>query len=471
MKELDEKIVLVVHSVDTEGPLHEPLQASFERINELYGIDDVEQTQENLEKLRRGEINLGGKEQVIKETLSGHLISYNSDWSKIDAMLESIMSDNFRSRNLDSFGGSWVFNWHVLDHVGYDTNPRRRTTGFHAIRDHYLGILKQYPKIRDPIHFHFHPMSTYREAHRCATSYLNSPHLLEIINRQILERDTFPTAYRAGFQAERPDSHWFLEQWIPFDFTNMAMEDPTHFNRSIDFKNGRSGDWRLAPADWSVYQPSHDNYQIPGNCRRWIARSLNILNRVAPIDQAESDKAFRRADGGKPTLMGVTSHDFRNLEYEVDFVAHLIKNSAERYPNVRFKYCEAIEAFRMLQNQEVEAETNALELRATLYPASSDDVPTLHVEVTNGEVFGPQPWLAMALYGGKFMHDNLDFSMHGNEWFYAFHGDTLPLEDVKRIGIAANDRYGNRCVVSVDLDRKKPISTPIQLKRVSNNRW
>ena len=30
---------------------------------------------------------------------------------------------------------------------------------------------------------------------------------------------------RAGFHCERPDSHLFMEQWIPFDLSNMSTED------------------------------------------------------------------------------------------------------------------------------------------------------------------------------------------------------------------------------------------------------
>ena len=54
-------------------------------------------------------------------------------------------------------------------------------------------------------------------------------------------RGWFPSVFRAGFQAERPDSNLFLEQWIPFDMTNMATDDPTALDVYIDFKNGRSG--------------------------------------------------------------------------------------------------------------------------------------------------------------------------------------------------------------------------------------
>jgi len=37
----------------------------------------------------------------------------------------------------------------------------------------------------------------------------------------------------------------------------------------------------------------------------------------------------------------------------------------------------------------------------------------------------------------------IDFSKNKQEWYYAFHGDTLPINDVDEIGIAANDRFGN----------------------------
>ena len=70
-------------------------------------------------------------------------------------------------------------------------------------------------------------MSTYKEAHRCATSYVNSPELYQILCRRIIEKKWFPSVNRAGFWTERPDSNWFLEQWIPFDISNMSTENNT----------------------------------------------------------------------------------------------------------------------------------------------------------------------------------------------------------------------------------------------------
>ena len=453
--------VLILHAIDTEGPLHETIQAKFERIRDLFGIASIPCTAENLQKLKDREIPLDGKEEDVARILNSHLANYNDTWDKIDAMLERITAEAFRCREPDSYGGGWVYNWHCLDHVGFEYNPRRRDMGYHSIFDHYRGLLARNPESKDRIHWHFHPMSTYRDAHRCATSFVNSPELYQILARRVIERQWFPTVFRAGFQTERPDSNWFLEQWLPFDISNMALDDNSELDRTVDFRNGRSGDWRLAPSDWSVYHPSHDNYQIPGNCRRWIGRALNVLNRIASIDQREMDKAFARARKGLPTIVGIASHDFRDLGTEVDFLRSLISESRRRFPDVKVRYCEAVEAFRAaIWPDGVTAP--ALDLELKYHPARDGDVPYIEVVTVQGRLFGPQPFLSIQTRSRRFIHDNFDFSPSLDRWFYAFHGDTLPISDVAKLGVAANDQYGNTCVVTLDLqdhDPERPILT------------
>jgi hypothetical protein len=442
-----EKVINFLHAIDAEGPLYESIQAKFIRLRDLFGITHIEATSQNLAKLKRGEIPLEGREADVMHILNGHLANYNDSWEKIDAMLNRIMAPEFRNKNPDSFGGGWVYNWHCLDHVGFEYNPRRRDMGYHNIFDHYSEVLRQQGETRDGLHWHFHPMSTYRDAHRCATSFINSSELYQILCRRIIERGWFPTVFRAGFQAERPDSHWFLEQWLPFDISNMAIENPSEFDKTLDFKNGRSGDWRIAPSDWSVYHPSHDNYQRPGNCRRLIGRALNVLNRIASIDEQEMDKAFSRANDGLPTLVGFASHDFRDLGTEVDHLRALILHSAAKYPDVKFRYCEGAEAFRhVMFAEEAISDIAPLEFEIIFHRASTQDVASIEVVTNRGKVFGPQPFLAIKTRSRRYIHDNFDFSAEGDRWFYAFHGDTLPLEDVAEIGVAANDKLGNLCI-------------------------
>ena len=447
----DRPLVLFVHSVDTEGPLYESLGGTFERLHDLYGLSGIEATPENLDHLKRGEIPLGGMEQAVAQTLDHHRLSYNDTWEKIDEMLARVLAPAFRRRLVDSFGNGWIYNWFCVDHVGYTINPRRRDIGYHNIFDHYRQVLAQHRATEDGIHWHFHPMSTYREAHRSGTSYVNSPELYQILCRRIIEQHWFPSVFRAGFHVERPDSHWFLEQWIPFDLSNIAVNAADESHHTNDRREGSQGDWRLAPSDWSVYHPSHDNYQVPGGCRRWIGRILNVMNRFASINQREVDKAFARAAHTRsPVLVGMVSHDFRDLGVEVEHLMELARIASQRYPGIPFKYAEARDAFRTVIWPDGIRES-ALEFEVVVHPRSAEEWPFLEVVTTQGKVFGPQPFLAIEMGGGRFLHDNFDFSPSGDRWSYAFGPDTVRPADVVRVGVAANDQYGNVCVRVLDM--------------------
>jgi hypothetical protein len=444
--------VYIVHCIDTEGPLWEPLSAKFELLKTTLGLDVEPKTHETFERLKRGQFPLNGKEEMAKTILAGHRTNTMGTWSEVEAMLDRITTASFRNKLNDSFGGGWIYNWFCLDLVGYEHNPRRRDLGYHNIFDRFRDRIAAEPGSPDVIHWHFHPISTYREAHACGTHYFRFPEIFEVLSRKIIERNWFPSVFRAGFQAERPDSHWFLEQYIPFDITNMAVDDPSEFDRAVDFRKGRSGDWRRAPADWSIYHPSHDDYQIPGNCRRVIGRALNIMSRVATITQAEMDKAFARAAAGKPALVGLCSHDYRDIGTEVDFIRDLIANSRKRFPDTPFRFAEARDAFRSILWPEGVKEPS-LDLELLLHPASSEDVAHIEVRTKSGRLFGPQPYLAIETKGRRFLTDNLDFSPEGDRWYYAFHHDTLAFEDVARIGVGGNDKYGNSVVRVLDFTK------------------
>lgn len=446
-----DNLVMIVHSIDTEGPLRESVEATFERLHHLLGIEGLPQTKETLNRLKQKAIPLDGKEDLVAQLLSEHSLSYKNSWEEIDAMLDCIMDPAFRMALPDSFGNGWIYNWHCLDHVGFETNPRERDLGYHKIFDHYRKRLTSQPNCQDALHYHFHYISTYREAHKCATSFLNSaPEFLEVLCRRIIERGWFPQVARAGFQAERPDMHWFLEQWVPYDLSNMALDDNSVLDNLTDFRNGRSGNWRKSPSDWSVYHPSHDDYQVPGNCRRWIGRALNVLSRTGTLTEEEVEKAFARASEGKPTILGISGHDWRNLGTEVDFVRSVIEKVAPKHSNVKFAYCEAVDAFRKATNAPVDAKP--LTLKVTLNATPANDVPNLDIKTVRGTVFGPQPFLAIETMAGRFIHDNLDFSTKNGVWHYAFHSDTLPLADVRSIGIAANDAQANVSLTVLERD-------------------
>ncbi|MCF8003010.1 MAG: hypothetical protein K9L32_02195 [Chromatiaceae bacterium] len=441
--------VQFVHAIDTEGPLYESLNMTFDRLHELHGIS-LQPSPENLSKLRRGEIDLGEKTALIADMLSHHRLSTLGSWDQIDEMLQKVTSNEYRLKVPDSNGNGWVFNWFCMDHVGVSVNPRRRDIGYHNIHDRYIELLASQPYSRDTIEWHFHPLSTYREAHRCATHYLRNDEVFQILARRIIDREFFPSCFRAGFHAERPDSHWLLEQFIPFDLSNMATTETTCMDNARDCKLGRLGNWRRAPADWTVYHPSHDDYQTPGNCRRLIGRALHVFNRMGNLTPVDVDLAFAKAGKGETVLLGVCSHDWRDLSMEIDYLHQLVKNAREKSPNVKFEYARVVDAFRP-HVPRAHQDDAILNLEIELFPASRDDVPYLQIAVKQGKVFGPQPFLAIKTRSKQYIHDNLDFGSSAGLWFYPFYKDTIPLDDVKEIGIAANDFLGRSVVKRMSL--------------------
>lgn len=426
----------VVHCIDTEGPLYESLEATFERIGAIAGVH-LESSRDTLAKLQRGEIPLGGKEEMVRRVVSEDLLRYNDTWDKVDAMLDEMMSDEYRHRYADPEGRPWTFNWFCVDHVGYDTNPRRRDMGYHNIFDHYAARLREADS-PDELHWHVHPMPTYREAHRNATSYLRSPHVLETLARRIIDRRWFPVAFRPGFHVERPDSHWLLEQFVPFDFGNQAMPGDDLVESQADVADGRFGDWRRAVDDWSHYHPHHDDYQVAGACRRTIFRCLNVGTRFRLLDEAEVRRAFERASQGNVTVLAFTNHDFRDMRPDVDGVHGLVTKVSKEFPQVRWCNSGALGAARAALG--LEASEEPLTLTAEFERGQG----ALRMEVrANRPIFGPQPFLAVKSHDQRYEHDNLDIQEPFRRWTYVFDEQSFRPEAIETIGLGAADAAGH----------------------------
>lgn len=425
------KTVYIVHAIDTEGPLAE---------GDL--TLDTPLAQSGPWKT---DFNFEGSASDFKEIVRKHRAGTLGSWDQIISMLRTATSREQRMAMPDSGGKGWVYNWFCMDHLDFFDNPRRRAMGIHQVFDFYADLCRK-QKAGDSLHWHFHPMSTYREANKCATSYINSSNLYTILGRRLLDKKWFPKANRAGFQDERPDSHWFLEQWIPFDLSNTATRDFDEAGNQ-DMALGRFTDWRWAPMDWRTYHPSHDNHQLEGSCRRKIGRCLNVLNRFGNIDEAEMLAAFERANSGKPTLVGIASHDWRDLNAEVAYIRHVIKKAKAKYSDVEFCYSDAVEAFNAVHPSGVE---RPLALNCQLF--FEGGLPSrILIETKAGKVFGPQPFLAIRTKGRSIIHDHLNYDRSMTDFNYVFDEHSISPDDVLSIGIAANDAAGNQSIHVIDL--------------------
>jgi hypothetical protein len=437
--------VYIVHCIDTEGPLHESIQATFKRLHDIFHLD-LEPSLDLLQRLQEGSVDLGGLEAAVQRVVDPHLLAYNDTWPKIDSMLIELMDESFRTRIRDSSGSGWIYNWFCVDHVDYEANPRRRDIGYHNVFEHYLAMIKETGSTQDGLHFHYHPHSFRKEAHRCATHWwASSDSLHQIISRRVIDHLWFPAAHRPGFHVIRPDSHWFLEQHIPFDFSNQAMVDLAVDGNQFGLLGGRFGDWRRAPATWEPYHPAADDYQVGGKCRRWIARCLNIGTRYRLLEERDVRQAFAEASEGKPVVLAFTNHDFRNMAPDINSTCELIQKIAAEFPEVPFFFSEAVTAMRSALNLphlppcELDLSMHSINNSTHVLKVSSS-IPT----------FGPQPWLALKTVDGNYYFDNFDISIPFHEWQYVFDDETFPLSRMRAIGAAANNAFGTTTVVAMD---------------------
>ena len=63
---------------------------------------------------------------------------------------------------------------------------------------------------------------------------------------------------------------------------------------------------------------------------------------------AESDvrQAFQEARAGRPVVLAFTNHDFRDMRPDVDAVRNMLSRVAVDFPDVSFKFSEAVDAMR-----------------------------------------------------------------------------------------------------------------------------
>jgi hypothetical protein len=435
-------VLHIVHCIDTEGPLRENLSDTFSRMNSAFGLD-ISATPENLISLQHKRYPLNGKEDAVAKMIAPELLAYNNDWDMIGSMLDDAMSPAFRGQMKDDTGRGWVYSWHCMDHAGYSSNPRLKDTAYGAVIRFYKEKIKQTQSVHDEINWHFHPLSFSRNPLQCATSYVNSYDvLMQVLARRIIDDGFYPMVNRPGFHSERPDSHAFLEQWIPYDYANQFDEAE---NTQPDLMSGRFGDWRRASASWRGYRPHHDDYQAAGMCRRWIFRCLNVGTRHRVLTVAHVREAFAEAQETGCAILAFSNHDYRDIRPDVQSVRAMITQVKTQFPDVQTRFSGAREA--------AVAHTRRLDLEpyAPLQFQVVMEGRVLHVCIAEGSLFGPQPFLALKTKAGMYHHDNFDIQTPGKHYTYIFDAQTVLLEALEVVGVGAAGRCGTAQVKTVIL--------------------
>jgi hypothetical protein len=433
--------VHVVHCVDTEGPFTEDINHTLKRINSIFKTNF--KNKKSIENYINNPSYFNTyKYRAIRKIYNPDYLNYNNTWSKIRKMLKKILNKSFRNKVIDDFGRGWIYSWHCVDHLYFNKhNPRKKIKGYGKVFNFYQKILKKYKCNFDEVNWHFHPTSIEKNSIASCSTYSHSySTLLYILSRRIIEDKWFPVVNRPGFHIERPDSHLFLEQWIPFDYAN---QNCNIHNDQPDYKSGRFGDWRRSPKSWRGYNPSINDYQIEGYCKRKIFRILNIGTRFNNIKKTHIIEAFNEAKKYGNSILAVTNHDYRNMEKSIDDFRNDLQKIRRKFKNVNIKFSGAEEAATRILNKKKKKIFWTVKLLNN----------QLIVELTNGKIFSAQPFLAIKTKNNKFYHENFDIIKKDKLWSFYFDYNTIDINKVSKIGIGAAGIHGGFKTTVLDIKK------------------
>jgi hypothetical protein len=332
--------LLVVHAVDTEGPL-------------------------------------GGDARRLPDGSP----EFFDRWDDILRSLAEVTDPGWRADHADSYGGPWTFNWFVMDFTGFRTNPKCRVAEYHDTWDrlHTLSVET------DGLYWHYHVPPASGAGDQWSETWLSSNECNVVLARRLLERGAFPAAFRAGGTIEDAAASRWLEHAIPIDFSNRVSErsqpgaDLFHFN------------WHGAPELWGSYHPSPTDVMRPGAMRRFVYRSLDLRSRYNELTLAHVVGAMTEVRStGEPRVLSFFSHDNRDLRPETYQIVDVLRQAAE-HTGVPWRSCTAVDAHRRY---------HGLEVRPIGMHASVDGNGV--VLEAEAEPFQPVPFIAAELAAGRF---------------------------------------------------------------------
>ena len=257
-----------------------------------------------------------------------------------------------------------------------------------------------------------------------------------------MDYNWFPIVNRAGFHAIRQDSSFFLEQWIPFDYSNQS----TYSNKYDQSDSNRFGDWRRASKKWIPYHPSHDDYQINGGMNRLTTKCLNVGTRFKLLTDEEIDFAFQDASENGSAILAFTNHDCRDMSIDIMDTYKRIKKIHKNYHNVDIFNSDAGEAMRKVTYSNEVLVRPSIELESNII--SENGVDKIIAVLKKGSLFGSQPYLAIKTKDGRYYHDNFNERNYSESWEYILDSSSMKLSTIEKIAVASNDLFGRQSISS-----------------------
>ncbi len=345
-------------------------------------------------------------------------------FSSWDELMEgmSALDGVVRDSLVDSFGRKLTINWFLLDWTGYsndDANFAKRghdLTEFSVWKHYkeYILSTKRIHQTNDGVYWHYHHPPK-DGIWGWNTDWGDSDLYNVIVGKLIFEYGYFPSVYRAGKYVETNDnSHW-LEENIPFDYSNISPV-------KRDFC-----DWSRSTTSWTPYHPAFSDYAVAGSMHRLIARSLPVAAKGGSgiLSSLEIDNAFKEVESGQRAIFSFHSHDYYKSISEEFIKAHEMISIASKKIGIKWKYSNCLDALRWSQSIKDEASC----LQISLVRENN----FLNISI-NRNFFGRKPFVAIEKKNGDV--NRVEVEKKGSIYALALSSE------IKKVGIGISDAGG-----------------------------
>jgi len=339
---IDIPLVLVVHCVDSEGPIGG--------------------------NVRR---NPDGTQEFM------------DNWDDILYSIDEISNPEFRINNTDSFGNPYTYNWFIMDFTGFKTNPKNRIAKYNDTYDN----IKSLNTSMDGFYWHDHHVPSSGIGDHWSDNWESSNEHLNILSNRLINRKDFPEAFRAGGTIEDNNVSLWLEENLMVDYSNRVSYKSFQPNDIFDFN------WYGAPSHWGFYHPSKGNLFKSGDMQRYIVRCVDLKSRFHLLQQWEVDECFGYAMTYKrPVILSYFSHDHRDMREETYYALKLIKTSSEKF-NIPWKSIDPVSAIQIADKLDKK------QVRISVEFSEGNLVYRF-----SGPIFQDKPFVAVREKSGKILH-------------------------------------------------------------------
>ncbi|GAB1348789.1 hypothetical protein MASR1M107_10020 [Ignavibacteriales bacterium] len=356
-----------------------------------------------------------------------------------------VMEPSFRNRFTDSFGTPVKLTWWMMagNIFRFATNnnvPVPNTMTLNLMKKYFGQSIARWG---DELTLHYHTFG-WNDYDNDGIFWWNQTEQFSEVKddfdvtlaQYLLEEDVFPVSFRSGWHYM--DNGWqnYLNTLLPYSLHNDYPAKRTDLVEPRD----NNYDWSQASGEFVPFQPSSDNYQLPGGSKGWNVRSKYM----GSVTTSMMNSIFSKANQGTDQLACFWSHlpegTFLDEIAHVDSLAH---KAALLYPNVKFQYCTAVEAYQLWRKG-----TDTLKPELTITEEISGDSRKF-VITTNEQIFQSQPFVAIKdIYDRYTVAECIQTAPRTWKTVNSYmDGDLL------KVGVAITDSMGN---LSTKIIRYKP---------------